>query len=284
VHRIINFTAFIIILCFTGCASTPRVMLHNNQTADHLGSAQGIEVRDGFVYLYGDTDTGVIREYSFKSSAAGRQLTYTGREIKLTQQGRDLIAHPTGLTHHQRFGTFLGDTVRGQGVIYLIDWQQALDDGNLDRAVLNACRDDLAVNGTRPEFVEIEGAWYIATSDYGDAGNYLRLYDPAVLATAQQTSDQGVLVAAHACGPFVQSIAWIPQDRLIALVQNKIAGLQYRLTFLEYGNVDLRGAEPFDELSPEDELEGFHLLEDGQTAILLSSSPQNNVWIGEYDS
>lgn len=281
--RISTIAALISLLLTTGCSVTPRVTLHHNQTADGLGSAQGLDVRDNYVYLFGDADTGIIRQYTFEPMP-NPKLKYTGIEIKLTQDGVDLVSHPTGLTHHPRFGTFLGDTVRGQGVIYHIDWQRMLKDRNLDNAVLNVCRDDLAINGTRPEFVEIDGTWYIATSDYGNAGNYLRLYNPAVLAKADQTSDEGVLVAAHACGPYVQSIHWIPQTNNITLVQNKIAGLQYRLTFLRYGQLDFRSVKPFDELMVEDELEGFHLLEDGRTAILLSSSRENNVWIGNYGS
>ncbi len=103
----------------------PRVV-----TDAKLGACQGIAVRDGRIYAYGDVYSvkprvGVIREYDM-------ELIPTGREVWLRQADRPLIIHPTGLTWDDRWGTFLGDTVNKKARIFRLDWQRAWSDGNLD--------------------------------------------------------------------------------------------------------------------------------------------------------
>jgi hypothetical protein len=72
----------------------PRIV-----TDTKLGACQGIAVRDGRIYAYGDVYSvkprvGVIREYDM-------DLNPTGREVWLRQADRPLIIHPTGLTWHE---------------------------------------------------------------------------------------------------------------------------------------------------------------------------------------
>jgi hypothetical protein len=255
------------------------VELRAAQTLASLGSGQGLEYRDGLVYAYGDADVGLIREYRLHPTIRG--LTYTGRELRLTRHGEDLIPHPTGLTHHPRHGTWLGNTVAGQGTLYQIDWNQAWADGNLDRAVLHVVKDDAAVNGTRPEFIRLGRTWYLATSDYGDQGNAVRLYDPRKLARADRTSAPGVLVRTLPCGPWVQNLHWIDEQDALVLVQNQAEGLRWRLTFIRLdGQGDLRNAQTFDGFPQNDELEGFHMLEP-PACVFLTSSRENNLWKAE---
>ncbi len=264
----------------TSAAATPvRVELLASQTAEGVGAGQGVEVRDGFVYLYGDAETGVIRQYTFDPTKPA--IEYTGVEIKLTQHGVDVASHPTGLTHHPRYGTFLGDTVNRKGRIFVIDWEIALRDRNLDNAILNVVEDDLGVNGTRPEFVELsDGRWVIATSDYGDRDNAVRFYDPERLLRIDRTSATGVLIREHRCDPFVQTLYWMAEPRLLVLVQNQIAGLRWRLTFVDIdARDDYRGAPRFDDFEPVDELEGFHTLPGGW-CIGFSAMRETNVWLG----
>src|SRR5262249_55538261 len=71
-----------------------------------LGAVQGVVVRDGKVYAYGDVvqakpRIGVIREYT-------QELEPTGRVVWLRRDSMPLLVHPTGLTWHDRWGTFLG--------------------------------------------------------------------------------------------------------------------------------------------------------------------------------
>lgn len=263
--------------------TVPRVRLDllGCQTLAGLGSAQGVHRRGRFVYAFGDADTGIVREYAVEPAGPENapRLAPTGRAVRLTQHGVNLLPHPTGLTHHPDFGTFLGDTVHRRGVIWRIDFDRALRDGCLDHAVINRCRDDLAVNGCRPEFVRYRGRPLVATSDYGPAGNEVRLYDPATLGRVDRTGLEGLLVARFPCGPWVQSLHWLDDLGLLVLVQNQQAGLRYRLTFvcLESG---CSPVQTLDLPHPADELEGFAML-CRRHALLLSSSAQDNAWFAD---
>ncbi|WP_296458157.1 hypothetical protein [Rubinisphaera sp.] len=256
--------------------------IQHRLTVSGIGAGQGVFLHEGYVYLYGDAETGVIREYNW-SVDEPEELEYTGVEIRLTRNGEDIAPHPTGLTHHPELGTFLGDTVNQKGTIFSVDWERMKQDRTLDRAVLNMVSDDLAFNGTRPEFVHVNDRWLIATSDYGDENNELRLYDPERLKVAVRASAPGVLVNKQECGPWVQTVEWVPAWNSLALVQNQIAGLRYRLTFTTWDE-DFKASYngPFNLESPEDELEGWAHLGEGW-CLYLSSSRKNNVSIGRVE-
>jgi len=269
-------------LLLAGVASAQRVFVEpgDAHTVSGVGAGQGAAVVGESLLIYGDAETGVIREARLDDARRGEIVT-TGRDILLTRDGVDLLPHPTGLTSRDGRLAFIGNTVAGEGEIFAIDLERALIDRDLDRAVINRVEDDLAVNGSRPEFVRFEGRWVIATSDYGPEGNEVRLYDPDRLLTAKRTSEAGVLLARYRCGPWVQNLHWIDSMGALVLVQNQIEGLRYRLTFvsLEDADRDLRDAPPIDLKTPRDELEGFVLLGDGRCA-LVSSARENNVWLG----
>jgi hypothetical protein len=187
-----------------------------------LGACQGIAIRAGRIYAYGDVYSakprvGVIREYEM-------DLQPTGREVWLRRAGRPLIIHPTGLTWHDQWGTLLGDTVKKKSVIYRIDWDRAWSDGNLDRAVRDVIDDDAAINGCRPTFVTLRGRTLIATADYGDVHPEIRLYDPDLLLKAHRSSAPGVEVSRVLCGPFNQNLHWDAQTGRLTCVQNVIDG------------------------------------------------------------
>ncbi|WP_459555918.1 hypothetical protein [Lacunimicrobium album] len=256
---------------------TSEQALQISQTIEGLGAAQGITRHDGLLYIYGDAETGVIREYRYEP-ASPEPLQWTGLEIKLTRNGIDVAPHPTGLTFGSH-GVFLGDTVYRRGTIFRIDWEQAKKDGHLDHAILNQINDDLGLNGTRPEYVTIQGKELIATSDYGPTGNEIRLYDPEKLKSVVRTSSPGVLVTKQPTGPWVQTLCWNEQTKELILVQNQIEGLGYQLSTTP---LDSAGtcATPLNTLKlsyPTDELEGFEILPDGR-AIFLNSSRQKNAW------
>jgi len=253
-----------------------RVTLHAPLTVSGVGAAQGAEWRDGHLYIVGDATTGVIREYAV---AADTVVTPTGRALALTVGGRDSLAHPTGLTFHPRYGTFLGNTVAKRGSIYHVDWAALLRSGTLDGAILNAVEDDAAVQGSRPEFVRAGDDWFVATSDYGPSGNHVRLYDPAKLASVRRTSEPGVVVGQFRCGPWVQSLHWLDDRGLLVLVQNQIEGRRWRLTFVDLA-ASLRTGEAVAvqtvDLAPDDELEGFHMIS-RNSGFLVSSSRTDNL-------
>jgi hypothetical protein len=254
-------------------------------TMEGLGAMQGISFHDGKVYLYGDVwnvrpRVGVIREYT-------RDYEPTGRVIWLRQGGKPLIRHPTGLTWHPRWGTFLGDTVEHKGIIYRLDWPKALEDGHLDRAVRDVMEDDVAVNGCRPEFVTLEGKDYLATSDYGDVQPEVRLYDPEKLLQARRTSAPGVVAHRVACGAFNQNLHWDGAKGQLTCVQNVIGGRGWRLDVLDLARAVAAGRASAPgvrvrmlTLMPHDELEGYRPLSDGW-GLFVTSSLKGNLVVGE---
>jgi hypothetical protein len=256
---------------------TSPVSLDPPITITGIGAGQGVEVRDGKVYLYGDATTGIVREYDVLANSI---LSFTGREIRLTSGGRDLVPHPTGLSVAPGVGTLLGNTVSQQGTIRMIDWGRALVNGTLDGAVQATITDDLAVNGTRPEFVRIRQRWLVATADYGSLANEVRLYDPERLKTAARTSEPGVLVYRFRSSPYVQTLHWLDARGLLVLIQNQRDGQGWRLTIVDLAASVAAGEQVVTQrvdLAPPSELEGFHLLTPDR-ALFLTSSLLSNVY------
>jgi hypothetical protein len=209
----------------------PQVAAGPPFTVAGVGAGQALEWRDGLLWVAGDADTGVLR--AFTVDLAARTVQDAGITLALTVAGQDQVPHPTGLTHHPDHGTFLGNTVGGVGTLRVIDWSALRGGGTLDGAVLATVDDDLAANGTRPELVRLGTRWLLATADYGDTGNALRLYDPDVLTTVARTSQPGVLQASLPAPPLVQSLRWLDDRGLLVLVQNTASGNGWRLTWVD---------------------------------------------------
>lgn len=284
------FRAILIILCClvtSGCVSSAtsaytdgRYQIITRQTLEDLGAIQGVSARGGMLYVVGDTDTGIIREFTLDRD--GPALVPTGRAIRLTVGGLDALPHPTGLAFppddRPDLPVFLGDTVRRMGIIHAIDFDHALEAGTLDGAILHSIVDDIAVNGCRPEYVRVDedgpdgptARWLIASADYGDTNNAVRLYDPDLLARATRTSHPGVLVRTLPSGPFVQSLRWESERSELVLVQNQEPGLLYRLSFMP-----LDGSSPavIDLDEPRDELEGYIDLGNGLALMVSAVGP-----------
>jgi hypothetical protein len=254
-------------------------------TVPDVGAIQGVTLHGGKIYLYGDVGdaqprVGVIREYDAR-------LRPTGRAVWLSRDGKPLLLHPTGLTFDGRWGTFLGDTVNQKATIYRIDWERAWEDGNLDRAVRDVIQDDAAVNGCRPEFVQVGGRVLLATADYGDVRPEIRLYDPDQLLKAGRTSAPGVVAHRILCGPFNQNLHWDAGRGHLVCVQNVIAGRGWRLDVLDLARAvaDGRANGPGVRVRtmtflPHTELEGYRQL-DGRRGLFVTSYPQDNVVITE---
>jgi len=257
-----------------------------------LGAIQGVVVRDGRVYAYGDVfraepRVGVIREYT-------EQLEPTGRVVWLRRGGKPLIVHPTGLTWHDRWGTFLGDTIksadptRSRGVIYRLDWERAWKAGDLDKSILGVVEDDAAINGSRPEFVAVGGRPLLATADYGDVRPEIRLYDPAALLTAGRSSAPGVVVHRVLCGPFNQNLHWDARSGQLTCVQNVVAGRGWRLDVLDLtravaaGRVEEAGVRIRKLTFPShDELEGYWPLAE-RRGLFAVARLRDNLFTGGF--
>ncbi|HEY0245656.1 MAG TPA: hypothetical protein VGC01_08845, partial [Mucilaginibacter sp.] len=181
-------------------------------TIDSLGACQGISYQSGRIFLYGDREVGMIREFKLDHDS----LVYLHKEYKLTKNGQDVISHPTGIAYNGVGPTFMGNSVKmnPEGTIwktniYYIDWKALLKTGTLDASLINTIDDDACIQGTRPEYVKYHDKWYVATADYGDHGNEVRLYDPEKLKNCKKTSEPGVLFKKFTCTPWVQNLNWI---------------------------------------------------------------------------
>lgn len=263
----------------------PLMKLSHSFTVDSLGACQGISWLNGKAYLYGDREVGMIREYDLKEDS----LMFTGHEYRLTINDTDLINHPTGLAVHGNLPVFMGNSVmlnratnQWKAVIYCIDWDGLRKTGTLDGSNLKkVIEDDACIQGTRPEYVEYDHKWYVATADYGNKTNEVRLYDPAVLSRAKKTSDPGVVYKKFSCGPWVQNLQWIPEKHLLLLIQNQVEGRKWLFSYvdlkssLESGKAEV--VNVVDNIDRGDELEGFSFLSSLSKGVAVTSSRKGNV-------
>lgn len=253
-------------------------------TVDSLGACQGISYQQGKFFLYGDRETGVIREYGLQ----GDSLVYANKEMKLTVHDTDVINHPTGFAYRRDAPFFIGNSIRlnkegtrWRAVIYCVDWNGLQRTGTLDGNLLNTIEDDACIQGTRPEYVQYKKNWYVATADYGDKGNEVRLYDPVALRKAKKTSDKDVLYKKFTCSPWVQNLYWMADKGLLVLIQNQIEGRKWRFTYVDLaasiatGKQEVVKVIDIDERN--DELEGFTFLPGYRKGIAVSSSRHDNV-------
>lgn len=264
--------------------STVDQQLTRAITVDSLGACQGISYQKGRIFLYGDREVGMIREFKMENDS----LVYQHKEIKLTMNGNDVINHPTGIAYNGTGPTFIGNSIRlnaegtkWKAVIYCVDWKGLLKTGTLDGNLLNTIDDDACIQGTRPEYVKYNNKWYIATADYGDHGNEVRLYDAEKLAKTSNSKTEGVLYKKFTCTPWVQNLHWIAKNGMLVLIQNKIEGRQWRFTYIDLKKSVETGKQvvvnQIDHIDRGDELEGFSFIGDNENGIAVTSSRKNNV-------
>ncbi len=263
----------------------PDMSLSHSFTIDSLGACQGISWQHGKAYPYGDREVGMIREFEWK----GDSLLYTGHECRLTLNDTDVINHPTGFAIHDKLPVFMGNSVilnkatnQWKAIIYCINWAGLQRTGTLDGGnLLNVIEDDACIQGTRPEYVEYDHKWYVATADYGNRANEVRLYDPALLQHAKKTSEKGVVYKKFTCGPWVQNMQWIPGKNLLLLIQNQVEGRKWQFTYvdlkksLESGKAEV--VKVVDNIDRGDELEGFSFLSSLSKGVAVTSSRKGNV-------
>lgn len=276
-------------LMFAADNGNINMQISRSCTIDSLGACQGVSYQKGHLYLYGDREVGMIRTYTLN----GDSLVYTGEECKLTEKGVDVINHPTGIAWNGQSPTFIGNSIRldsagtkWKAVIYCVNWKGLLNTGTLDGNLLNTVEDDACIQGTRPEYIQYKGKWYVATADYGNKGNEVRLYDPALLQRAKKTSEKGILVKKFTCTPWVQNLHWIPSKNMLVLIQNQIEGRRWRFTYVDLNKSIEKGTQEVVKVIDTDrmdELEGFAFLNDLATGVAVSSSRKNNVSIIKVD-
>lgn len=270
---------------FTSFKVIESMKIVRSQTIDSLGACQGVSIQKDRIFLYGDREVGMIREYKMK----GDSLVYLNKEMKLTLNDSDVINHPTGIAYHQSLPVFIGNSIRlnkegtnWKAVIYCIDWKGLQRSGKLDGNLLNTIDDDTCIQGTRPEYVQYNNKWFVATADYGNKLNEVRLYDPSILKTAKRTSAKGVLYKKFSCSPWVQNLFWIADKGILVLIQNQIEGRKWRFTYVDLEKSISSGKESvinvIDINERNDELEGFAFLNNSLNAgVAVTSSRVNNV-------
>lgn len=257
--------------------------LNRSITIDSLGACQGISYQKGRIFLYGDREVGMIREYKMDKDS----LVYQHKEYLLTKDGSDVINHPTGIAYHGTAPVFIGNSIRlndagtkWKAMIYCVNWQGLLKTGTLDGNIINTIEDDACIQGTRPEYVKYNNKWYVATADYGNNGNEVRLYDPEVLSKAAKTSEKGVLFKKFTCTAWVQNLHWVADKGVLVLIQNQVEGRKWRFTYIDLAaSVNSGKQVVIKEINIEkpDELEGFSFLGNTTEGIAVTSSKKNNV-------
>ncbi|QQL49932.1 hypothetical protein [Mucilaginibacter ginkgonis] len=280
-----SYLLFIAALALTSFIDNkPDITLTKAVTVDSLGACQGISYQHGRVFLYGDREVGMIREFKLEHDS----LVYQHKEYKLTQKGEDVINHPTGIAYNGNGPTFIGNSIRlnaegtkWRAVIYCVDWNALLKTGTLDASLLNTIEDDACIQGTRPEYVKYKNKWYVATADYGNHGNEVRLYDPEKLQHCKRTSEPGVLFKKFTCTPWVQNLNWVADKGTLVLIQNQVEGRKWRFTYLDLAKSVESGKavvlNQVDHIDRGDELEGFAFLGNGTEGIAVTSSRKANV-------
>ncbi len=277
--------AVLLLLVFMSFSFTKEVDMNINHSfnVDSLGACQGISYQNGRIFLYGDREVGMIREYKLD----GDSLVYQHKEMKLTLNDTDVINHPTGIAYNGKNQVFMGNSIRlnkegtlWRAVIYCIDWKGLQRTGKLDGNLINTIDDDTCVQGTRPEYVQYKNKWYVATADYGGKANEVRLYDPALLQKAKKTTDKGVLYKKFTCTPWVQNLNWIAAKGILVLIQNQIEGRKWRFTYVDLAKSIEAGSQQVIkvvDIDRADELEGFAFLDSDTKGIAVTSSRRNNV-------
>lgn len=280
--KITEASFIVLVVIASSFTSEVSMKIDSSFTIDSLGACQGVSYQNGRIFLYGDRETGVIREYK----AEGDSLVYLNKEMKLVVNDTDVINHPTGIAFHENNPVFIGNSIRlnkegtkWRAVIYCIDWQGLQRTRTLDGNLLNTIDDDACIQGTRPEYVQYKNKWYVATADYGDKGNEVRLYDPNVLRKAGRTSDKGVVCKKFVCSPWVQNLYWIADKGLLVLIQNQVEGRKWRFTYVDLAKSIETGKEQVIrkiDVDRADELEGFAFT-NNSNGIAVTSSRHNNV-------
>lgn len=281
--KIFTLCLVLLLVLITSFTTEVSMKIEHSFNIDSLGACQGVSYQNESVFLYGDREVGMIREYKTK----GDSLVDLHKEIKLTLNDTDVINHPTGIAYHDKYPVFIGNSIRlnkegtlWRAVIYCVNWEGLQRTGRLDDNLLNTIEDDACIQGTRPEYVQYKGKWYVATADYGNKGNEVRLYDPSILKKAKRTAEKGVVYKKFVCSPWVQNLNWMEDKGMLVLIQNQIEGRKWRFTYVDLAKSIESGKEQVIKVidtDRDDELEGFAFLNNLSKGIAVTSSRKSNV-------
>ena len=235
------------------------------------GSWQGLQTIGDHIYLLGDGDTGIIRELDL-------DLNPTGWEGALTQNGVEIIGHPTGLAYQEGLPAFIG----GSGRISSFDWDMFYEDRNLDRALQRTVL--VEPLGTRPEYVHLNGEWLIASTGYSPSPNTFFIMDPEKLQTSFDVDEPGVILTRFEVPPYVQDIHWNEMTSEVILIRNIQKQKGWVFTSLDLDDAISLGSG-LDEaitrsycIPKANELEGYTELPDGRDLFVIGDDPTVNLF------
>lgn len=281
--KIFTLCLVLLLVLITSFTTEVSMKIEHSFNIDSLGACQGVSCQNESVFLYGDREVGMIREYKTE----GDSLIDLHKEIKLTLNDSDVINHPTGIAYHDKNPVFIGNSIRlnkegtlWRAVIYCVNWEGLQRTGRLDDNLLNTIEDDACIQGTRPEYVKYKEKWYVATADYGNKRNEVRLYDPSILQKAKRTAEKGVVYKKFVCSPWVQNLNWMEDKGMLVLIQNQVEGRKWRFTYVDLAKSIESGKEQVIkviDIDRDDELEGFTFLNNLSKGIAVTSSRKNNV-------
>lgn len=87
---------FLIAFCASFKGDNFNLKISKEMTLDSLGACQGVSYQNGKIYLYGDREVGMMREFKLVNDS----LVYQHKEYKFTVDGKDIINHPTGIAYN----------------------------------------------------------------------------------------------------------------------------------------------------------------------------------------
>ncbi len=227
-----------------------------------LGEPIGLEFREGRLLALGDIDDGVIIEFELGN---GNQIGRVTATIDLDNDVGPEAPFPTGLSRHGN-QTVLGNLREGVSTLLFIDWDAARSSQSLNATVFEAVIDDLGVS-SGPEVVTVGAKGYVAVADV--QAEQVRLYDPAALASADKTSDLGVLSSSFSTNAPINSMFYDTPSLMV--IQSTAVGATLRV--IDLTNSISMGQEidrDVIEIDVGASLTAFHRIDRGRVALLGS--------------
>ena len=251
-----------------------------------VGQCQGIRLIGDNLYIFGETLSdryGDVRKVAFIQELDLRCRPTGWQGIFAKSGWKAVITHPNGIAWHPGLPCF----VSINEIIYQINWDVFRKNGNLDGALIRTVKDTESRDGTRIEYVQIAGKWYVATCDYHAAGgNEIRIMDPWRLAACDTTGDPGVVVYRFPAASRIQSLYWNQETDRLVLVGNVALYRGWKLVCLDLEKAVETGSGTDDAVVAArwfpyvSELEGYSVLPDG-SEVFVTSSPRKNLFISK---